>query len=75
MNPDEQNRLTALLHDANVILSSDGPDSPTRENELDGVKNLVRLAERIAAGQADAGEVASVPDLLHPQTASQFGLR
>jgi hypothetical protein len=75
VTPDEQNRVVALLHDANAILLSDGPDSLTRENELGRVKKLVLLAEKIAAEKADDTEVESVSDLLHPQTASLFGLR
>lgn len=75
MTADAQNRVVALLHDANAILLSDGPDSPTREGELDRVKRLVRLAEKIAAEKADDAEIQSVSDLLHPQTASLFGLR
>lgn len=75
MTADAQNRVVALLHDANAILLTDGPDSPTREDELNRVKNLVRLAEQIAADKADEAEVMSVSDLLHPQTASLFGLR
>lgn len=75
MTADAQNRVAALLHDANAILLSDGPDSPTRESELDRVKKLVRLAEKIAAEKADDTEIESVSDLLHPQTASLFDLR
>jgi hypothetical protein len=75
LTPDEQTCVVALLHDANAILRSDGPDSPTRENELDGVKKLVRLAETIAAGKADDAKIRSVPGLLHPETASLFGFR
>ena len=75
VNPEEQNLVVALLHDANAVLGSDGPDSPTREAELDKVKGLVRLAERIAGGNSDEGDLESVPDRLHPQTASLFGVR
>ena len=43
-----KNLLTALLHDANFLLGSDGVGIDNRERELDRVKVMIRLAEGIA---------------------------
>jgi hypothetical protein len=74
MSPEEENLVKALLHDANVILGSDQPENVGREDELAGVKKEIRLAETIANGAASAEEIASVADLVHPQTKTSFGL-
>lgn len=74
MTSEDENLVTALVHDANVILGSDDPDNVGREAELDGVKQSIRLAEKILAGKATEAEKASVKDKVHPQTRSLFKL-
>jgi hypothetical protein len=74
MTAEEENLVRALVHDANVILGSDAPDNVGREGELDGVKEELRLAEKVLNGNATDAEKTSVRELVHPQTRSLFGL-
>jgi len=74
MTAEDQNLVVALLHHANVILGSDGPENVGREEELDDVKRAVKLAERIASGNATADDRAAVRDRVHPSVRSSFGL-
>ncbi len=53
MDAADQNLLTALLHDANFLLGSDGVGIDNCERELDRVKVMIRLAEGIAKRQRD----------------------
>lgn len=72
---DEKNRLVAVLHEVNTLLMSHDLENVGREDDIDRAKRLARLAERIAAGNAEEGEVAAVGDLLHPGTRDAFSLR
>jgi hypothetical protein len=59
--------VRALVHDANRYLSPDSPDSVTRESDLNHVKEVLGMAEKILAGDATAEDRALVGDLVHPQ--------
>jgi len=74
MTAEDQNLVVALLHHASAILGSDGPDDVGREQELDTVKRTVRLAKRIASGNATANDRAAVADSVHPSVRTSFGL-
>lgn len=74
MTAEDQNLVVALLHHANVILGSDGPENPGRERDLDNVKRSLRLAERIANGNATDDDPASVGELVHADVRTSFGL-
>lgn len=74
MTAEDQNLAVALLHHANVILSSDAPDNLGRERDLDNVKRSLRLAERIANGNASDEDRAAVSDSVHPSVRTGFGL-
>lgn len=72
MDPDDRNRVSALVHHANVILSSDQPDNFDRESDL--VKRSLRLADKLLAGTATEEDRRTASDQVHPSVRSQFGL-
>lgn len=74
MDPDDRNRVSALVHHANVILSSDQPDNFDRESDLDNVKRSLRLADKLLAGTATEEDRRTASDQVHPSVRSQFGL-
>lgn len=72
MSPEDEKLLKALIHDANVRLTGDRPEDLGRENTLDAVKQVLRLAEKIAGGNASAEDRAAVADAVHPQVRSLY---
>jgi hypothetical protein len=74
VTPDDENRVAALVHHANVILMSDGAQNAGRENDLADVKRALRRAERILSGDASDEERESVGELVHPQVRTLYGL-
>ena len=74
MNEADINLVSALVHDANVILGSDDPDNVGREGDLDGVKVRLRMAEKILAGNATDADRSAAANQVHSQTNDLFGL-
>jgi len=67
MPPSDQELARALVHDANRYLSTDSSDNVRRESELNHVKEVLGLAEKLLAGEANAEDRALVGDLVHPE--------
>jgi hypothetical protein len=74
VTPEDENRVAALVHHANVIFTSDGPQNAGRENDLADIKRALQLAEQILSGHASEAERQSAGELVHPQVRSLYGL-
>jgi hypothetical protein len=70
MAPSDSELVRALVSDANRYLSADSRDSVTRESDLNHVKEVLGMAEKLLAGEANDEDRALVGDLVHPQVRS-----
>lgn len=75
MNDQEVAVLHAAIHEINILLQGDGPDSFDRESTLDKIKAISRGAEKILAGSATADDLKKIGDSLHQQTQALFKLK
>jgi HD superfamily phosphodiesterase len=70
MPPSDSELVRALVHDANRYLSTDSPSNVRRESDLNHVKEVLGMAEKLLAGEATDEDRALVGDLVDPQVRS-----
>jgi hypothetical protein len=66
MPPSDHELALALVHDANRHLSVDSTDRVGRESDLNHVKEVLALAEKLLSGEAGDEDRALVADLVQP---------
>jgi hypothetical protein len=66
MPPSDHELALSLVHDANRHLSVDSPDRVGRESDLNHVKEVLGLAEKLLSGEANDEDRALVADLVQP---------
>jgi hypothetical protein len=64
MPPSDNELALVLVHDANRYLSTDSADSVRRESDLEHVKEVLGMAEKLLAGDATDEDRALVADLV-----------
>jgi hypothetical protein len=64
MPPSDNELVLTLVHDANRYLSADRADSVRRESDLEHVKEVLGLAEKLLVGEATDEDRALVGDLV-----------
>jgi len=71
---DDPTIAQALVHDAGLVMTSYHPDNVGAAREVEGVKEKLRLAERLLAGKGNDETREAARGQFHPQTASLFGI-
>jgi hypothetical protein len=72
MDPGDEQLVRALVHDANVRLTGSSAEDLGHDGDLDAVRQVLAVAEKILNGKASAEEKASVPNIVHPQVRSLY---
>lgn len=72
MDPGDETLVRALVHDANIrLVGSSGADLG-HDGDLDAIRRVLAVAEKILAGTASDEEKVSVPEIVHPQVRSFY---
>lgn len=72
MDREDEKLVRALVHDANVRLTGSSADDLGHDGDLDVVRRVLAVAEKIIEGKASDDEKATVPDIVHPQVRSFY---
>jgi hypothetical protein len=72
MTTEDEKLAHALVHDANIKLQGASSASVGLDAELDNVRAVLRLAEKLLHGSATDDDRAEVPNVVHPQVKSLY---
>lgn len=72
MTPDDEKLVLALVHDANVMLTGSSSNDLGHDTDLDQVRGVLQMAEKLLSGNATDEDRTSVPNLVHPQVRSLY---